>query len=79
MNHSGTYNKRMQVLAYVFTFLLLCGALPALGWINKTLELHISNEVQTLMVGGLLGLFQDLTKKIFRIESQPQQREKATD
>ena len=68
MSTNGAYSKRMQVLAYVLTFAALCGAVPALGWVNKILELHISNEVQMLIVGGLLGLFQDLTKKIFRIQ-----------
>jgi len=67
MASHGTYSKRMQVLAYVLTFASLCGAVLALGWVNKILELHISNEVQMLIVGGLLSLFQDLTKKIFRI------------
>jgi len=67
MTHSGTYNKRMQVLAYLATCLIFCGAVPGLGWVNKTLELHISNDVLMFIVGGLLSLFQDLTKKIFRI------------
>lgn len=67
MASNGTYSKRMQVLAYVLTFAALSGAVPALGWVNKTLELHISNDVLMFIVGGLLGLFVDLTKKIFRI------------
>ncbi len=67
MSNHGTYSKRMQVLAYVLTFAAFCGAVPALGWVNKTLDLHISNDVLMFIVGGLLGLFVDLTKKIFRI------------
>jgi hypothetical protein len=65
---TGTYNKRMQVLGYLATCAIFCGAVPALGWVNKTLDLHISNDVILLILGGLLGLFQDLTKKIFRIQ-----------
>jgi hypothetical protein len=67
MTTTGTYNKRMQVLAYLATVVIFCGAVPALGWVNKSLELHISNDVIMFIIGGLLSLFQDLTKKIFRI------------
>jgi hypothetical protein len=67
---TGTYNKRMQVLGYLATCAIFCGAVPALGWVNKTLDLHISNDVILLILGGLLGLFQDLTKKIFRISEE---------
>jgi len=67
MASHGTYSKRMQVLAYVLTFAAMCGAIPAFGWVNKILDLHISNDVQTLIVGGLLSLFTDLTRKIFRV------------
>jgi hypothetical protein len=63
----GTYSKRMQVLAYLSTVLLFSGAIPAIGYVNKKLGLNISNDVLMLIVGGLLGLVQDLTKKIFRI------------
>jgi len=67
---TGPYNKRMQVLGYLATCAIFCCAVPALGWVNKTLELHISNDVILLILGGLLGLFQDLTKKIFRISEE---------
>ena len=67
---TGTYNKRMQVLAYLATCAIFCGAVPSLGWVNKTLDLHISNDVILLILGGLLGLFVDLTKKIFRISEE---------
>ena len=67
---TGTYNKRMQVLAYLATCAIFCGTVPALGWVNKTLELQISHDVILLILGGMLGLFIDLTKKIFRISEE---------
>jgi hypothetical protein len=63
----GSFQKRMQVLAYIASTLTLWGVIPALGFVNKQLDLHISNEVMVLVVGGLLTTWQDLTKKIFRI------------
>ena len=57
----------MQVLAYLSSVILFAGAIPAIGYVNKKLGLNISNDVLMLIVGGLLGLVQDLTKKIFRI------------
>lgn len=63
----NTFSKRMQVLSYIATTLSLWGVIPALGYVNKTLELHISNEVLMLVVGGILGLWVDLTKKINRV------------
>jgi hypothetical protein len=65
----GSFIKRMQVLSYFATTVSLWGVIPALGYVNKTLELHISNEVIMLGFGGILGLWVDLTKKINRVSS----------
>ena len=59
----------MQVVSYFATTLSLWGVIPALGYVNKTLDLHISNEVIMLGFGGILGLWIDLTKKINRVTS----------
>ena len=67
MTPENTFLKRMQVLSYIATTLSLWGVIPALGYVNKTLDLHISNEVLMLVVGGILGLWIDLTKKIHRV------------
>ena len=67
MSPENTFLKRMQVLSYIATTLSLWGVIPALGYVNKTLDLHISNEVLMLVVGGILGLWIDLTKKIHRV------------
>jgi hypothetical protein len=65
----NSFSKRMQVVSYFATTLSLWGVIPALGYVNKTLDLHISNEVIMLGFGGILGLWIDLTKKINRVTS----------
>lgn len=65
----GTFSKRMQVISYIAATLTLWGTIPALGYVNKVLELHISNEVIVLVVGGVLTTWTDLTKKIHRVVS----------
>jgi hypothetical protein len=59
----------MQVISYIAATFTLWGVIPALGYVNKTLDLHISNEVIMLGFGGILGLWIDLTKKINRVTS----------
>jgi hypothetical protein len=73
------FQRWMEGISFAVVTLMTAGLLLGVGWLYKFEKIDKSDTILIYVLGQFITGFWDMVKKRNRIESQPQQREKATD
>jgi hypothetical protein len=73
------FQRWMEGISFAVVTLMTAGLLLGVGWLYKFEKIDKSDTILIYVLGQFITGFWDMVKKRNRIESQPQQREKAAD
>jgi hypothetical protein len=73
------FQRWMEGISFAVVTLMTAGLLLGVGWLYKFEKIDKSDTILIYVLGQFITGFWDMVKKRNRIESQPQQREKAID